>query len=96
MSIFETAKAAMTTRMAAEHYGLNVERNGMTWYPFHSDKHPSMKLDERYCCFGGHKTGDVIDLFDLAPLDAAKKLAADFGIAPITPTTAMLPAKQVV
>ena len=61
--------------------------------PFHSDKTPSMKINETYYyCFGCHSTGDVIDftakLFDLSPLDAARKLAADFGIDPNTPASA--------
>ena len=61
--------------------------------PFHSDKTPSMKINETYYyCFGCHSTGDVIDftarLFDLSPLDAARKLASDFGIDPNTPVSA--------
>ena len=100
MSIFETVKAAVTTRMAAEHYGLQVERNGMTCCPFHGDKQPSMKVDDRYYCFGCHETGDVIDfaakLFSLTTMEAAKKLAFDFGIDPTTPVAAALQAKQVI
>ena len=63
--------------------------------PFHSDKTPSMKLNETYYyCFGCHLVGDVIDftgrLFSLSPLEAAQKLASDFGIDPHTPTSASL------
>ena len=29
MNLFETVKAAVTVRQAAEHYGLKVERSGM-------------------------------------------------------------------
>lgn len=52
-----------------------------------------MKINETYYyCFGCHSTGDVIDftarLFNLSPLDAARKLAADFGIDPKTPASA--------
>ena len=52
-----------------------------------------MKINETYYyCFGCHSTGDVIDftarLFDLSPLDAARKLASDFGIDPNTPVSA--------
>ena len=43
MDIFMTVKAAVTVRQAAEHYGLQVSRNGMTFCPFHDDRHPSMK-----------------------------------------------------
>lgn len=61
--------------------------------PFHSDKTPSMKINETYYyCFGCHATGDVIDfaakLFDLSPLEAAHRLATDFGIDPNTPVSA--------
>ena len=34
----------------------------MACCPFHSDKSPSMKLDERYYCFGCGATGDAVDL----------------------------------
>ena len=88
-NIFTTVKAAVTTKQAAEYYGLKVSRNGMTCCPFHEDRHPSMKVDERYYCFGCHETGDVIDftakLFGLTPYEAAKKLAWDFHIDPNTP-----------
>ncbi|MGM9661269.1 MAG: CHC2 zinc finger domain-containing protein [Faecousia sp.] len=85
MSVFETIKAAVTLRQAAEHYGLRVLPNGMTCCPFHKDRHPSMKLNEDYFyCFGCGATGDVIDftarLFGLSPYAAAKKLEIDFGI----------------
>ena len=38
--IFKLVKANITTRQAAEHYGLNVQRNGMTLCPFHDDHVP--------------------------------------------------------
>ena len=44
MTIFEAVKTTVTPRMAAEHFGLNVSRNGMVCCPFHDDRHPSMKL----------------------------------------------------
>ena len=61
MSIFEAVKQTVTTRQAAERYGIRVERNGMYRCPFHEDKTPSMKLDRRYYCFGCGASGDVID-----------------------------------
>ena len=85
MNLFSQIKAAVTTRQAAEHYGLKVSRNGMTCCPFHNDQHPSMKVDERYYCFSCHQTGDVINftagLFHTGQYEAAQKLAADFHIA---------------
>ena len=88
-NLFLRVKASVTTRQAAEAYGLSVASNGMTCCPFHNDHHPSMKVDTRYYCFACHETGDIIDftakLFKLRPYEAAKKLAADFGIDPNTP-----------
>ena len=86
MTIYETIKAAVPVKQAAEHYGLKVSRNGMACCPFHHDRHPSLKLNEDYFfCFGCGAKGDVIDLaarlFDLSGYEAAQKLAADFGIA---------------
>ena len=56
----------------------------MACCPFHQDKNPSLKVDKRFHCFGCQADGDVIDftarLFDLSAVEAAKKLAADFGI----------------
>lgn len=91
--IYDTLKARVTVPQAAAHYGVGIGRNGMCRCPFHSDKTPSMKINETYFyCFGCHSTGDVIDftarLFNLSPLEAARKLAADFGIDPNTPATA--------
>ena len=48
MTIFEAVKSTVTPRMAAEHYGMTVARNGMVCCPFHNDRHPSMKLNEDY------------------------------------------------
>ena len=85
MTIYETIKAAISVKQAAEHYGLKASRNGMACCPFHNDRHPSLKLNEDYFfCFGCGAKGDVIDLvarlFDLSGYEAAQKLAADFGI----------------
>mgnify|MGYP005923093957 CR=1 FL=1 len=93
MTLFELVKQNICVPDAAEHYGLQVSRNGMCSCPFHEDQHPSMKLNERYFyCFGCGATGDVIDLvarlFILSSDDAAKKLAYDFGIDPDKPLAA--------
>ena len=85
MNLFETVKAAITPRMAAERYRLPVQQGSMVCCPFHADRTPSMKLNEDYFyCFGCGASGDVIDLaarlFSLSGYDAAKKLATDFGM----------------
>ena len=90
MNFFETVKQTVTTRQAAEGYGLSVNRSGMVRCPFHEDHNPSMKVDDRFYCFGCHASGDVIDftskLFGISLKDAAKKLAEDFGIDSKVPT----------
>ena len=93
MTIYENIKAAISVKQAAEHYGLKVNRSGMTCCPFHNDRHPSLKLNEDYFfCFGCGAKGDVIDLvaklFNLSNYDAAKKLAYDFWIDPDKPPAA--------
>ncbi|ERI74921.1 DNA primase (bacterial type) [[Clostridium] symbiosum] len=93
MSIYETVKAAISVKDAAEHYGLKVNRKGMICCPFHNDRHPSLKLNEDYFyCFGCGATGDVIDftarLFRLSSYEAAQKLIADFGLDPDKPPAA--------
>ena len=85
MNLFDTVRAAVQPRMAAERYGLPIQQGSMVCCPFHADRTPSMKLNEDYFyCFGCGASGDVIDLaarlFGLSGYDAAKKLAADFGI----------------
>ena len=94
MTLFELVKQNICVPDAAEHYELQVNRNGMCHCPFHEDRHPSMKLNKRYFyCFGCGATGDVIDLvarlFGLNSYEAAQKLAQDFGIDPDKPPAAI-------
>ena len=78
MNLYQRIKAAVTTRQAAENYGLKVSQSGMALCPFHDDHHPSLKVDKRYYCFGCGEQGDVIDF-------TARYLARDFGIDPHPP-----------
>ncbi len=84
MNVFEAVKENITARQAAEMYGLKVTRKGMACCPFHQDRTPSMKFDKRFHCFGCGADGDAIDFiadyFGLSKLDAAKKLAEEFGL----------------
>ena len=77
-------KQSVTTRQAAESYGIHVDSHDMAVCLFHDDRRPSMKVDETFYCFGCGATGDVIAftsrLFGIAPASAARKLAMDFGI----------------
>ncbi len=83
-NVFEAVKESVTTRQAAEYYGVQVGRNGMACCPFHDDRHPSMKVDRRFHCFSCQADGDVIDfaarLFGLSSKEAALKLAEDFSV----------------
>lgn len=84
MNVFEAVKQNLTTRQAAELYGIPVNRHGMAVCPFHNDKNPSMKVDKRFHCFACQADGDAVDfvsrLFGLPSKTAAMKLADDFGI----------------
>ena len=84
MNLFEAVKQSVTTRQAVEHYGIQVNRNGMCVCPFHNDRNPSMKADRRFYCFGCGATGDVIDfvsrLHGTGSKEAALTLAQDFSI----------------
>ena len=83
-NVFEAVKQSVSTREAAEFYGIKVSRTGMACCPFHDDKNPSMKVDQRFHCFGCGADGDVIaftaKLFDRSPKEAAEKLAQDLGL----------------
>ncbi len=90
MNLFETVKTAVNVREAAQLYGVAVNRCGMALCPFHNDRHPSLLVaDDHYHCFACGAHGDVIDLaanlFGLSLYDAARKLAADFHLAPDKP-----------
>lgn len=98
MNFFETVKQTVTTRQAAERYGLSVNRSGMARCPFHADHNPSMKVDDRFYCFGCGASSDVIDFtarrFGISLKDAATKLAADFGSNPRPPTEVHIPKRH--
>lgn len=52
MNVFEAVNGNVTTRQAAEFYGIRIQRNGMDCCPFHNDRTPGMKVDNRFHCFG--------------------------------------------
>lgn len=41
-NVFEAVKQSVSTREAAEFYGIKVSRTGMACCPFHDDKNPSI------------------------------------------------------
>lgn len=83
-NVFQLVKSNITTKDAVIHYGMHPNPSNLICCPFHNDKHPSMKVDKRFYCFGCGASGDAIDFvkmyFDLPVKDAAQKLAYDFGL----------------
>ncbi len=83
-SIFTKVKQIVTTRSAAEFYGIQTNRRGMARCPFHDDHTPSMILDQNYYCFGCQAKGDAIDfvskLFGISPIEAVRKLIRDMNL----------------
>lgn len=83
-NVFEAVKQSVTTRQAAERYGVRVGRNGMCRCPFLDDKTPSMKADRRFHCFGCGADGDAIDFVSrleaVSPKEAALMLAQAFSV----------------
>ena len=84
MNLFEAVKESVTARQAAQKYGIRVGRNGMACCPFHDDRHPSMKVDERFYCFGCGASGDVIDFVSrmesIGAKEAALRLSEEYRI----------------
>lgn len=75
---------------AAERAGIHLVRRGNGFWaccPLHGEKTPSLKFyegDRGWVCFGCHKGGDAItlyqELYRVEPVEAARMLAAAFGI----------------
>ena len=99
MNLYESVKASVSVPAAAERYGLSPGRTGMVRCPFHDDHTPSLKLyPGNYHCFGCGAHGDVVNLvaglLGLSNYDAAKQIAADFGLQGPPPGNALrLPPK---
>lgn len=89
MTVFEAARKVSAIE-AARRLDLPVKRSGSRYVTrclFHDDKTPSMTLypDEGgFYCFGCQKHGDAVTLYQqalgLKPLDAARRVCADFGL----------------
>ena len=99
MNVFEAVKTRSTTREAAAWYGVEANRHGKALCPFHNDRNPSLFVDDdHYHCYACGEHGDVIDftakLYGLPVLDAANKLAYDFGISQDKPPTKAMQEKQ--
>lgn len=85
MNLFEKIKDEITVPQAAEFCGLRIGKGNMISCPFHQEKTPSMKLNDKYYyCFGCHAHGDAVSLaaqvLNLPQKDAAIRLADTFHI----------------
>ena len=84
MNVFEAVKSNVTALDVATMIGLKPNRSKMICCPFHGDKHPSMKIDERYYCFGCGARGDAIDFvanyYGIGLKEAAERIACEFRI----------------
>jgi len=82
---FDHIRQTLDIEEVARRYGLEVNRHHKALCLWHADSHPSLSFkNNRYKCFacgvGGDATDLVTKLFDLEPLEAVKKLNADFGL----------------
>lgn len=86
----ELVKSQVNMRMLAEHFGIRVNQNGMALCPFHSDKHPSMKIHNGYlsndgyycwsCGSGGTVFSFVMNYCNMDFEESVKYIAGSFGI----------------
>ncbi len=93
-SAFETARAIPAWEAGLK-AGMVLKKHGARYWsscPMHRDKTPSLMLDEkgRWHCFSCGAGGDAAALYGalyrLTPIEAAKRLCADFGFpAPQSP-----------
>lgn len=79
-----TIKAAVPMQAVLEAYGIKVQR-GTALCPFHSDKHPSMKVyKDGYYCFSCGNGGDAIKFVarmeSISNAQAAVRVAAIGGV----------------
>ena len=57
MNVFEAVKQSVTTRQAAEHFGIRVDGTGCASVPSMPTKNPSMKVDRRFTVSAVRQTG---------------------------------------
>ena len=84
MNLFETVRTNVKVVDVVLMAGFQPNRSKMICCPFHNDKHPSMKVDRRYFCFGCGVKGDAVDFvanyYGLSLKEAAEKIISDFGL----------------
>lgn len=84
MDVFEQAKNVRLQDVVSTYYE-NPDRHGKLKCPFHNEKTASFSIkNERFKCFGCNVSGDSIEfvglLFNLQPLESARKICHNFGL----------------
>lgn len=83
--IRDVAQAAPIKEVIEYYTNQEIKRKSFCC-PFHDDQHPSAKIkdDNRWKCYVCGVSGDAVDfvaeMFNLRPIDAAKKLNDEFGL----------------
>ncbi|MDF9408267.1 MAG: DNA primase [Pelotomaculum sp. PtaB.Bin013] len=86
--IFQLVKELPFIEVARRYLPGELRHQGSRWVtrcPFHEDRYPSLVVyRDGWKCFGCQEHGDSVDLVallhNLRPLEAARMIAADFGI----------------
>ncbi len=92
--LYENVKAAVSMQQTAEYCGIKVNEKGLCVCPFHQDRRPSLKIypnGKGFYCFscgvGGDQVNFVARYHDVSNYEAARELAAAFGIPIKEPVT---------
>ena len=92
--LYQKVKEAVTLQQAAHYCGLRPDRKGLCLCPFHNDRRPSLKIypdGKGFYCFtcgtGGDQVKFVALFKGISNEEAAKELAAAFGIPLWEPTS---------
>ena len=99
MSLYEVCRSISAFQVALR-VGLSMKWSGgrsRTSCPFHHDKTPSLYFypNGRFYCFSCHSGGDAVafysSYYNLSPVEAARKLACEFGLAEPDKSTQPMP-----
>lgn len=87
MTVFELVRQEVTSKQAAELYGLRIDRAGRGFCPWHDDgEHAALQFfgDGGCYCHSCHKSGDAVDItakmLGLPMKEAAERLRKDFHL----------------
>ena len=81
----DAIRQRVTMRDVLAHYGIGIDRGGFAVCPFHSDRHPSMKVypnSRGWWCFVCGDGGDIfkfISKMERCPFRKAVEIAAGIG-----------------